>query len=58
MNLVGNDLLESGRYIAEHSGVDLDPAEIVEELLDRVVDRVEHEVPWRPGALELLGRAG
>jgi HAD superfamily hydrolase (TIGR01509 family) len=58
MNLVGNDLLESGRYIAEHSGVDLDPAEIVEELLDRVVDRVEHEVPWRPGALELLAELG
>jgi HAD superfamily hydrolase (TIGR01509 family) len=54
MNLVGNDLLESGRYIAEHSGVDLEPATIVEELLDRVVERVEKQVPWRPGALELL----
>ena len=36
MNLVGNDLLESGRYIHEHSGIDLEPAGIVEELLDRV----------------------
>jgi HAD superfamily hydrolase (TIGR01509 family) len=54
MNLVGNDLLESGRYIAEHSGIDLAPAVIVEELLDRVVARVEQEVPWRPGARELL----
>jgi HAD superfamily hydrolase (TIGR01509 family) len=54
LNLVGNDLLESGRYIAEHSDVDLDPAAIVEELLDRVVDRVENQVPWRPGARELL----
>jgi HAD superfamily hydrolase (TIGR01509 family) len=54
MNLVGNDLLVSGRYIAEHSGIDLEPAAIVEELLDRVVARVEQEVPWRPGALELL----
>lgn len=54
MNLVGNDLLESGRYIAEHSGIDLAPEVIVEALLDRVVARVEREVPWRPGALDLL----
>ena len=54
LDLVGNDLLVSGRYIAEHSGIDLDPATIVEELLDRVTRRVEEEVPWRPGALELL----
>ena len=54
MNLVGNDLLESGRYIAEHSGIGLDPATIVEELLDRVVERVGRQVPWRPGALDLL----
>ncbi len=54
MNLVGNDLLESGRYIAEHAGIDLDPAGIVEALLDRVVARVDATVPWRPGAVELL----
>jgi HAD superfamily hydrolase (TIGR01509 family) len=54
MNLVGNDLLESGRYLREHSGIDLDPSEIVERLLDRVVARVDRAVPWRPGAVELL----
>jgi HAD superfamily hydrolase (TIGR01509 family) len=54
LELVGNDLQVSGRYLAEHSGIDLEPSEIVEELLDRVVARVEREVPWRPGALELL----
>jgi len=54
MNLVGNDLLDSGRYIHEHSGIDLQPAEIVEELLDRVMSRVGRTVPWRPGARELL----
>lgn len=54
MNLVGNDLLESGRYIREHGGVGLEPSEIVEILLDGVVDRVRREVPWRPGARELL----
>ena len=53
MNLVGNDLLESGRYIPEHSGIDLEPAGIVEELLDRVVARVDRDgavASGRPGA--------
>jgi HAD superfamily hydrolase (TIGR01509 family) len=54
LQLVGNDLLVSGRYIAQHGGVDLPPETIVEELLDRVVAHVEREVPWRPGARELL----
>ena len=54
LNLVGLDLLDSGRYIREHMGIDLEPSEIVEQLLDGVVARVEDEVPWRPGALELL----
>ena len=54
MNLVGNDLLDSGRYIREHMGIDLEPSVIVEELLDRVIEHIEREVPWRPGAVELL----
>ncbi|WP_257024364.1 HAD family hydrolase [Nocardioides lianchengensis] len=61
MNLVGSDLLESGRYIREHMPLPLEPEEIVERLLDGVVARVSDEVPWRPGARELLltlGEAG
>lgn len=54
LNLVGNDLIESGRYIREHMGIDLEPSVIVEELLDSVIAHVEREVPWRPGAVELL----
>jgi HAD superfamily hydrolase (TIGR01509 family) len=54
MHLVGNDLLDSGRYIHEHSGISLEPAEIVEGLLDRVTARMGRTVPWRPGARELL----
>lgn len=53
--LVGSDLLDSGTYIRQHGGVDRTPAEIVEMLLDRVVARVRSEIPWRPGARELLG---
>ena len=54
MALVGNDLIDSGRYIRDHGGVDLPPEEIVELLLDAVVEHVLREVPWRPGARELL----
>jgi HAD superfamily hydrolase (TIGR01509 family) len=54
LNLVGNDLLVSGAYIREHGGVDLEPEEIVERLLDGVVARISEQVPWRPGAVELL----
>lgn len=53
--LVGSDLLDSGEYIRRHGGVDRSPAEIVEMLLDRVVARVRQQIPWRPGARELLG---
>ena len=54
MNLVGNALLASGDYIRVHMGIDRTPQQIVDELLDGVVARVEVEVPWRPGARELL----
>ena len=52
--LVGSDLLDSGMYMREHGGVDREPAEIVEMLLDRVVAQLRAEIPWRPGARELL----
>ena len=58
LNLVGSDLLDSGRYIREHMGIDLEPAQIVEELLDGVVTRVEQDVPWCPGAVDLLDALG
>jgi HAD superfamily hydrolase (TIGR01509 family) len=51
---VGNDLIETGRALAQHGGVQLDPAEIVERLLDGVVERVRAHLPWRPGAQGLL----
>jgi HAD superfamily hydrolase (TIGR01509 family) len=54
LSLVGNDLLESGRVIKESMSLSQTPAEVVEELLDGVVARVEEAVPWRPGAVELL----
>jgi len=61
LELVGNDLLVSGEYIRRHGGVPLEPAVIVDRLLDGVIARVREEVPWRPGAVDLLAdlkRAG
>ncbi len=52
--LVGNDLLTSGRYVKERMGLPHSPEEVVELLLDGVVERVQHAVPWCPGARELL----
>ncbi len=52
--LVGHDLLGSARTIREQMGLALTPEAIVERLLDGVVARVQDEVPWCPGARELL----
>ncbi|MFT4263296.1 MAG: HAD family phosphatase [Nocardioides sp.] len=53
--LVGNDLLTSGAYIRDRWGLDLSPRQVVDLLHDGVVARVrDGEVPWQPGAVELL----
>ena len=52
--LVGNALIDSAIYIREHGGVDLEPADIVDRLLADVVVATEAQIPWRPGARELL----
>lgn len=54
MQLVGNDLLESGRYIIERTGIPLTPAQVVDRLLDDVVAQMRQHIPWRSGARELL----
>jgi HAD superfamily hydrolase (TIGR01509 family) len=52
--VVGGDLIDSASYMRERMGIDRTPLQIIEELLDGVVEMVEREVPWRPGARELL----
>jgi HAD superfamily hydrolase (TIGR01509 family) len=54
LELVGNNLVDSGIYIKRRMGLDATPEEIVEELLDGVLQRMTDEMPWRPGALALL----
>ncbi len=52
--VVGGALVDSATYMREHMGIDRTPRQIIDELLDGVVRLVEQEVPWRPGARELL----
>jgi len=53
-SLVGHDLRDSARIMQNRGGVRLEVDEIVNLLLDGVIDRVRRQVPWRPGARELL----
>ena len=58
MQMVGNDLITSGRLMRDQVPLPLTAEEIVELLLDGVVERVRESVPWRPGARELLTALG
>ena len=53
LSVVGVGLRDSARVLRAH-GVALEIDEIVEWMTDRVLERVAEEVPWRPGARELL----
>ncbi|TDE90451.1 HAD family phosphatase [Occultella glacieicola] len=59
VELVGSPLESSAALLRERAGIRGTDAEIIDELLSRVVRRVREEgVPWRPGALELLAELG
>jgi beta-phosphoglucomutase-like phosphatase (HAD superfamily) len=55
-SLVGFDLLASAHELRTRGGVRLEPVDLVERLLDGVIARVAEELPWRPGAPELLAQ--
>ena len=56
LNLVGNDMLVSGAYMRDRWGLSFTATEMVDKLHDKVVASIAAaaEVPWRPGALDLL----
>jgi len=54
IQLVGNDLIVSAEFIIAETGIPLTPPEVVDSLLDRIVTHIAREIPWRPGARELL----
>ncbi|MFM7686876.1 MAG: HAD-IA family hydrolase, partial [Actinomycetota bacterium] len=53
-SLVGKDLRDSATILRDWGGVQLPIDDIVNRLLDGVIERVQQNVPWRPGARELL----
>lgn len=52
--LVGNPLAVSAQILIDNTPVTGSVEAIVDRLLTRVVHRVEHHMPWRPGAHALL----
>lgn len=52
--LTGADLLDAGRYIQTHMGLQIDPEQIVEELVEIVAEQLQNAVLWRDGAVPLV----
>lgn len=53
LTLVGSGLERSAVVLQSH-GVDLPIGQIIDHLTDRVLSQARDEIPWRPGALELV----
>ncbi|MET1042883.1 MAG: HAD family phosphatase [Microbacteriaceae bacterium] len=53
LGLVGQGLWHSARVL-QNRGVTLSEDEIIQSLTSRVLEMIDIEVPWRPGAKELL----
>jgi len=51
--MIGSGLWQSARVLQSH-GVDLTEDEIIDRLTTAVLERAAVEIPWRPGAKELL----
>ena len=54
LSLIGSDLTDTGVALRDRGGVKMEPVDIVEELMDGVIERVQRHLPWRPGASDLL----
>jgi len=53
VQLIGSELTYTARVFQEH-GVALSTTEIVDFLIERMTEEMRREVPWQPGARELL----
>lgn len=55
MGLVGLSLQESTQVMRQHMGIsDMSTDEVIQWLTDQVLSNLRREIPWRPGARELL----
>ena len=53
--LIGKSLYESSAFLKDHLDIkDLSAQQIIDRLPDSVLSKLQHSLPWRPGALELL----
>jgi HAD superfamily hydrolase (TIGR01509 family) len=52
--LIGMSLYQSTKLIKEKLGIDLTPDQITEILTDAVIAKLDAEIVWRPGVLELM----
>jgi HAD superfamily hydrolase (TIGR01509 family) len=53
-DLIGSSLYESSKIIKAKIGSSMEPEAIVQHLTDSVAAKLAVEIPWRPGAQELL----
>ena len=54
LGVIGMSLYESSKLLKERVGSDLEPQQIIDQITDGVLSRLEQSIPWRPGARELL----
>ncbi len=54
LSMVGSDLVTCAHRLRDEGGVRAEPQDVVERLVAHVVERSRRDVPWRPGARELL----
>jgi HAD superfamily hydrolase (TIGR01509 family) len=53
--LIGKSLYDSSAILKDRLDIkDLDAQQIIDRLTDSVIDKLQHSLPWRPGAFELL----
>jgi HAD superfamily hydrolase (TIGR01509 family) len=52
--LVGSALIEAGEYIRVRGGLPMTAEQVVENMVQRIVERLKESITWRPGARELL----
>ncbi|MEY4311204.1 MAG: hypothetical protein RLZ71_1130 [Actinomycetota bacterium] len=52
--LVGMSLKDSSKIISEKLGIEMPSEQLIKELTDSVTSQLSREIPWRPGAQELL----
>ncbi|MEY4320182.1 MAG: hypothetical protein RLZZ471_123 [Actinomycetota bacterium] len=54
LNMIGMSLYDSSRLIKQKLNLEISTHEIIEQLTNSVISKLENSLPWRPGAEQLL----